>query len=70
MEPKSKEQEGSTEKTLKKNSKDFLMKRFGGYQLLGVNLGRGSFARVELANHLLTSTKVSYIQWIRDGVPL
>ena len=38
--------------------KEFLIQRFGGYQILGENLYKDSLTRVELANHILTSTKV------------
>lgn len=48
--------------------KEFLLRRFGGYQLLDINLGKGSFARVELATHLLTNTKVR--SYVEESVPM
>jgi len=42
-----------------KASDELLLKRIGGYSLLGKTLGKGAFARVELANHSLSNTKVA-----------
>lgn len=42
-----------------KESKEFLLQRIGNYDLCGRTLGKGAFARVELANHRLTNTKVA-----------
>ena len=42
-----------------KKSDELLLKRIGGYTLVGKTLGKGSFARVELATHRLSNTKVS-----------
>ena len=41
-------------------SKEFLLQKIGGYRLLQKNLGKGSFARVELAVHCVTNTKVIF----------
>ena len=42
-----------------KKSDELLLKRIGGYTLVGKTLGKGAFARVELATHRLSNTKVS-----------
>ena len=41
-----------------KSPDDFLLQMIGDYDICGKNLGKGAFARVELANHRLTNTKV------------
>ena len=38
--------------------KDLVLKQIGNYRFLGKTLGKGNFARVELAEHKLTGIKV------------
>ena len=37
----------------------FTLKQIGNYKFVGESLGKGNFARVELAEHRLTGAKVS-----------
>ena len=49
------------------DGKEVALKQIGNYKFLGRTLGKGNFARVELAEHKLTGAKVglfvSIINW-------